>query len=63
MNESTFNTVVKALADKVRDLESEVSWLEHQLKEREKICDRMKMEVDECRALIQEYQDTLPQEP
>ena len=57
MNESTFNTVVKTLADKVRELESEISWLEHQLKERERICDKLAKEVEEWRASTPESPD------
>lgn len=58
MNENSFNTVVKVLTEKIRDLESEISWLEHQLKERERICDKLAKEVEECRASTPEYQDT-----
>lgn len=58
MNETTFNTVVKALADKVRELESELSWVEHQLKESEIIRERLAREVEEWRASRQACQDT-----
>ena len=58
MNETTFNTVVKALADKVRELESELSWVEHQLKESEIIRERLVREVEEWRASRQACQDT-----
>ena len=57
MNETTFNTVVKILTDKIRELESEISWLEHQLKERERICDKLAKEVEEWRASRPESPD------